>query len=310
MRRTPSEMPRCAAIDVGTNTVRFLVADRLDSGPLAHVDRGLEITRLGQGVDADRRLTSEAVERTLTAIRNHAERARAAGAERLRIAGTSALRDAANAADFLTAVREATGTDLEVLSGADEGRLAFLGATQDAGSGPFCVCDIGGGSTELVRGSEGAEASCSLEVGSVRLRERCLPSDPPTDAEIDAARDAVRRELDVALPKLGLEGAEQLVGVAGTVTTLAALVVGVEVYEPERIHGTRLDTEAVRSWSERLLGMRTEEIKALPAMQPGRADVIGAGSLVLVEVMDAMDAPDVIVSERDVLDGLILDCQD
>lgn len=298
---------RLAAIDVGTNTVRLLVADRLGPGPLIHLDRGLEITRLGRGVDAEGRLDPDAMGRTLDAVRRYAEAAEAAGAERLRVAGTSALRDAANAEEFLDAVREATGREVEILSGAEEGRLAFLGATRDAGPGPFCVCDIGGGSTEITRGSEAAEALRSLDVGSVRLRERCLRSDPPSADEVDEARRVVRESLDGALPELGLEGDEQLVGVAGTVTTLAALVGGVRVYDPERIHGARIGAEAVRSWSERLLGMRVEEIKALPSMQPGRADVISAGVLVLVEVMDRLGAPDLIVSERDVLDGLILD---
>jgi exopolyphosphatase/guanosine-5'-triphosphate,3'-diphosphate pyrophosphatase len=294
---------RRAAVDIGTNTVRLLVADvRSPDVPPAAVLRDLEITRLGQGVDAQRRLDPEAGRRTLEAVARFVEAARSAGAWNVRVAGTSVLRDAADRDAFAAAVRERTGVELEVLTGDQEGSLAFRGATLGISPGPFVVCDIGGGSTELVR--EGA--AWSLDVGSVRLRERCLRSDPPLEAEIASAAAVV----DACLDAVALEGSETLVGVAGTITTLAALHLGLERYDHDRVHGTRLPAADVRRWAERLLAMRVEEVRqAFPIVPAGRADVIGAGVLILREVMDRWGYGEVVSSERDILDGLVLDAE-
>lgn len=301
------ETHRVAALDVGTNTVRLLVADVIE-GEVVEIDRRLEITRLGRGVDAGRRLDPAATEQTLDVLRTFVDRARLEGTELLRVAGTSALRDAADRGDFARAVREAAGVDLEILSGSQEGRLAFRGATAARGDGPFLVCDIGGGSTELVRGGREPEGVWSMDVGSVRLRERVLGSDPPTEDEAQRTRGLVREGLQVARDALGVDGTEEVVGVAGTITTLASLVAGLQVYDPERIHGMRIGADAVRSWSERLLRMRVAEIReAHPVVPPGRADVICAGVLVCTELLGVWGYEELTVSEHDLLDGLVLD---
>ena len=299
-------MTRAAAIDVGTNTVRLLIADVLPPDAPIHLDRGLEITRLGRGVDAEGHLSDDAIRRTLDAVAGFAERAATACVDTIRVAGTSALRDAADGGRFVEAVRDATGLEVELLEGSSEGRLAFLGATWELADGPHVVCDVGGGSTELVRGGRDGVSVVSVDVGSVRVRERYLASDPPTDDEVERARAFVRERLAEA-DRIGITGAETFVGVAGTVTTLAALVLGLRTYDPERVHGARIPSTEVRRWLDRLRGMPTDEIGRLPTMEPGRADVITSGSLVLLEVLDRWGFDEVAVSERDLLDGLILD---
>ena len=292
-------MTRIAAIDIGTNTVRLLICDER----LEHVERGQRITRLGKDVDASRTLAPGSIERTLEAVTSFVDRARELGAERIRIAGTSALRDATNAAEFASVVKQGTGIDLEILGGATEGRCAYLGATSWLGDGRFVVCDIGGGSTELITASR----EVSVDVGSVRVRERFLPSDPPTESEVARVREFASAEIAAGAGSLGLARDERLVGVAGTITTLAALATGPDAYDSERVHAARLAREVVDEWSNRLLSMRVNEVKALGAVEPGRADVIAAGVLILSVVMDVLDADEVLVSERDILDGLVAD---
>jgi len=285
---------RVAAIDIGTNTVRLLVCTE----ELEHVDRDQRITRLGKGVDATGSLDAASISGTLDAVVAFVERARGLGAERIRVAGTSALRDAGNGAEFLDAVRDATGLEVEILDGEAEGRCAYNGATSWREEGNYVVCDIGGGSTELITASR----AVSVDVGSVRVKERFFTSDPPKPREIDAARAFVG---DVVGSNAGHVHGEQLVGVAGTITTLTALVLGLSVYDSEKVHGSRMTRAQVDEWSGRLLAMPSSEIAAIGPVQPGRADVIGSGSLILSVVMDRLDAPDVLVSERDILDGLV-----
>lgn len=300
-------MTRWSAIDIGTNTVRLLVADVSGDDLPRPVERGLEITRLGQGVDVARLLDSEAAQRTLDAVRRFADRARSAGSDGSRVVGTSALRDAGGSEAFIEAVEEATGAELEILEGADEGRITFLGATRDAGEGPFVVCDIGGGSTELTRGDGQAADVRSLDVGSVRVRERCLASDPPTSGEIGEARRLIDGMLDDVL---FCDGTETLIGVAGTVTTLAALELGLDRYDGDRVHGTELSAETVGMWTQRLCAMSVDRIRSeYPVVEPGRADVICAGALILDEIVRRWNYEAVRVSERDILDGLIIDAE-
>jgi exopolyphosphatase/guanosine-5'-triphosphate,3'-diphosphate pyrophosphatase len=263
------------------------------------VDRGREITRLGQGIDASRHLAPEAVDRTISAITAFAQRARRAGADRIRIAGTSAVRDAADRDDFLAQIRDRTDLDMDVLSGSDEGRLSYLGATFELEAGAYVVCDIGGGSTEL----SSSEVSVSLDIGSVRLTERCLTGDPPSTDEIADARSVI----DTALGGVELPDGLRLIGVAGTITTLAAVVLGLRAYDHDRVHRSELTASDVASWSERLLSMTTDEIVALGPVERGRADVIGGGALILRRVMQRWSFDPVLVSERDILDGLVLD---
>jgi exopolyphosphatase/guanosine-5'-triphosphate,3'-diphosphate pyrophosphatase len=289
---------RVAAVDVGTNTVRLLVAD-VDGRNVRAVDRGREITRLGEGIDAARHLAPPAADRTIAVIEAFVVRARAVASERIRLAGTSAVRDAGDRDEFVSRVRERTGLEMDVLTGDEEGRLSYLGATFELDDGNYVVCDIGGGSTELSTST----TSVSLDIGSVRLKERCLRSDPPSDAEIADARDVI----DAALMDVGLADDLALVGVAGTITTLASVVLGLETYDHDRVHRSSLTASDVAASSDRLLAMTADDIAALGPVQRGRADVIGGGSLILRRVMERWGFDSVFVSERDILDGLVLD---
>lgn len=278
--------------------MRMLVAD-VDADLVSAVDRDREITRLGQAVDATGRLRADAITRTAGSIERMVSHARGLGAEHVRIAGTSALRDAGDSETFLDVVRTRTGLDVEVLDGQEEGRLAYLGATSHLPAGDYVVCDVGGGSTELST----VDDSVSLDVGSVRLTERFLHGDPPTPAEIGAARAFVDELLsDVTLP-----AGRSLVGVAGTITTMAAIVLGLHDYDSDVVHCSVLSRSDVAATSDRLLTMPATEIAARGPVERGRADVIGGGSLVLRAVMERWAFEHVLVSERDTLDGLVAD---
>jgi exopolyphosphatase/guanosine-5'-triphosphate,3'-diphosphate pyrophosphatase len=286
---------RVAAIDIGTNTVRMLVRDADET-----IERDSRITRLGEGVDASGELAEEPMRRTLEAVEEFVGRARDKGAERVLVAGTSALRDARNRSAFADAVRRACDCELEILDGATEGRIAYGGATGWLGDGLYVVCDIGGGSTELITAAD----AVSTDVGSVRVRERYLPGDPPSGDDVEKARRAITPLFRSARDRLHLDGGEELVGVAGTITTVAALDAGLKAYDSDVVHDYRLSAEGVETWADRLNGMSVDEIKALGPVNPGRADVIGAGALVLACVVSALGAKELVVSERDILDGL------
>ncbi|MGH2703654.1 MAG: exopolyphosphatase [Actinomycetota bacterium] len=304
---------RVAAIDVGTNTTRLLVAEEASGGGASRpryreIDRRLLYTRLGEGVDAVGRLGPEAVERTVRAIGELCAIAAELGAEEVRIAATSAARDASNRHQLQEAVRAATESELAVLTGDEEARLSFAGATDELHPGRYLVCDIGGGSTELVVGEQGLdpETATSLDVGAVRLTERCLRSDPPAPDQLQAMETAVDRALDHAETVLDRPGDAELVGLAGTLTTLAALKSGLERYDSKRIHGTELTGEEVDRLYLRLAAMTLSQRRGLPVMPEGRADIIVAGIAILVRVMDRWSFPKVRVSEKDILDGLVL----
>ncbi len=296
---------RVAAVDCGTNSTRLLVAEPGD--PMDVLVREMRITRLGQDVDATGRLAEEALERTLATVAEYAGIWGSLGAERVRITATSAVRDAANADDFFTGVRERTGVEAEVLTGEQEGFTTFAGATRllDVAR-PVVVLDIGGGSTELVRGSEVPEASTSRQLGCVRLTERALRGDPPTTADRMAAVAIVDAELDEVERLVSPASASTLVAVAGTATTLAALHLGLEEYDPAEIHGASMPAPAVHELAERLLGMTVAERGALGPVAPGREDVLHAGALILDRVVVRFGFAEVIASEADVLDGLAL----
>jgi exopolyphosphatase/guanosine-5'-triphosphate,3'-diphosphate pyrophosphatase len=299
---------RVAAIDVGSNTTRLLAVEA-GPGGLVELDRRLTFTRLGEGVDASGRLAGEAIDRTVGAIATYAARCRELAAGRVRVAGTSAVREAANRAQLQAAVRAATGYELEAVAGEEEAALSFAGATQDLPAGRYLVCDIGGGSTELATGTKregGAalEGGVSLPLGVVRLTERHRLSDPPSPAELAAMEADADRVLEGAPVALG-EGAG-LVGVAGTVTSLAAIDLGLTAYDPKAVHGTRLTPATIEALYRRLAAMTTAEREQLPALPPGRADVIVAGCAILTRVMARWGFPAVRVSEKDILDGLVL----
>ena len=301
-------MTRVAAVDVGTNSTRLLVAEPGESGsPLAPVERQMRITRLGAGVDANGHLDDVALERTLDCIQDYAERWTQLGAARVRITATSAVRDAIDRDRFFVGVRERAGVDAEVLSGEEEARTAFLGAVSSVeGRPPYVVLDIGGGSTEFIRGRSEPDAMTSRQLGCVRLTERCLRSDPPTASEIQEAYALIDVELDEVERLVHPRSASTLVGVAGTVTTLGALHLGLDRYDSEKIHGTHVSVDDIADLTARLAAMTVAERAALGAMAAGREDVIVAGALILARVLDRFAFGEVLVSEADVLDGIAL----
>jgi exopolyphosphatase/guanosine-5'-triphosphate,3'-diphosphate pyrophosphatase len=295
---------RVAAIDCGTNSIRLLLADVAD-GRLTDIARRMEIVRLGEGVDRTGRLSDAALARTRKALQVYAAEIAELGIDRVRMCATSASRDASNAADFRDMVRGVLGVDPEVISGDDEARLSFAGAVSGLDAEPpYLVVDIGGGSTEFVTGADGVEQAISMDIGCVRMTERHLPSDPPTAAEIAAATRDITGAVDTALAAVPGRAAHTLVGLAGTVTTVAALAQGLPGYDPSRIHHARVSREAVAKVADELLAMTTAERLALPVMHPGRADVIGGGALILKIVMERSGQDVVVASEHDILDGI------
>jgi len=298
---------RIGVVDVGTNSVRLLVADG-DQTNLADLERDLVITRLGEGVDRDRRLGGEPLRRTVAAIAGYVEKARAHHAEVIRIIATSAVRDAANRDEFKDAVKRATDLEPVLLSGDQEAQLGFLGATVDVSKQPpYLVVDIGGGSTELVRGSERAEKFISLDIGSVRLTERHINNDPPADDEIDAVAKDADAHLEEALTALGSEVANIMIGLAGTITTVGAIALDLKTYDRDAIHHSVLARAQIAAIRERLASMTSEQRRALPAMPRGREDVIVAGVVILERAMDRFGFDECLVSESDILDGVAID---
>lgn len=298
-------MTRVAAIDCGTNSVRLLVAD-VDS-TLRDVDRRLEIVRLGEGVDRTGRFTPGALARTMAALERYARRIDELGASRVRMVATSATRDAANRDEFVTGVTRLLGSPPEVISGDEEARLSFAGATSGLPgdvAAPYLVVDIGGGSTELVAGSTTVSAACSVDIGCVRLTERHFTSDPPRLLAVAAARADIEAGLDAASESVPLGRAASLIGLAGSVTTVGAIHLGLRAYDPAATHHSRVPAEDVREISDRLLAMSHEERAAIPVMHPGRVDVIAAGALVLRHIVDRAGVAEVVVSEHDILDGI------
>ncbi|MDT0202289.1 Ppx/GppA phosphatase family protein [Nocardioides sp. AE5] len=298
--------PTVAAIDCGTNTIKLLI------GALPEVAvRESTMVRLGQGVDRTGVLAEEALERTFAAIDEYAALIREHGAERVRFCATSASRDASNSEVFVTGVRARLGIEPEVIAGHEEARLAFSGAVRNlsvAPKAPVLVVDIGGGSTELILGpadqatGAGPEQEHSLDIGSVRMHERHLHSDPPTTAEIAAAAADIDSALDACT--VPIAEAATVVGVAGTVLTVAAGVLDLPTYDRDRIDQSVLEVEAIGAMAQRLLAMTHAERLALPYMHPGRADVIGAGALILERVLRRTSVSTIVASEADILDGI------
>ena len=301
-------MTRAAAIDCGTNTIRLLVAD-LDPGTGTEKElvRDMRVVRLGQDVDRTGRLAEEALERVFAVVEDYAAVIAEHDAEAVRFCATSAARDAQNAQAFLDGVRNRIGVPPQVLTGDQEAALTYDGATRSLGAdvpGPYLVVDIGGGSTELILGDGHGRvrAAQSLDIGSVRMTERRMPSDPPTEQELAAAVADVDAALDGCSVPVG--DAATVVGVAGTVTTVAAHVLGLPGYIRERVHHAVLPVEAVHRCTDELLRMSVAERRALPFMHPGRADVIGGGALILDRVLRRTRTGSLLVSETDILDGI------
>ncbi|MGV9502327.1 Ppx/GppA phosphatase family protein [Streptomyces sp. NPDC003642] len=308
-------MTRVAAVDCGTNSIRLLVADADPAtGELTDLDRRMTIVRLGQGVDRTGRLAPEALQRTFAACREYAAIIKEHGAERLRFVATSASRDAENRDEFMRGVLDILGVEPEVISGDQEAEFSFTGATKELTGHdhlprPYLVVDIGGGSTEFVVGDDHVRAARSVDVGCVRMTERHLVrdgvvSDPPSPEQIAAMRADIEAALDLAVETVPLREARTLVGLAGSVTTVSAIAQELPAYDSEAIHHSRVSLEKVREITEWLLRSTHAERAAVPSMHPGRVDVIGAGALVLLSIMERTGAREVVVSEHDILDGI------
>jgi exopolyphosphatase/guanosine-5'-triphosphate,3'-diphosphate pyrophosphatase len=331
---------RVAAIDCGTNSIRLLIADlnkesdqservrgatgpaHPSPAPLTDVTREMRIVRLGEGVDRTGRLSAAALDRTMTALREYAGLIADAKPAAVRMVATSATRDAANSQEFTDRVRDILGVPPEVITGDEEAALSFTGATRElAGTAlageclpPYLVTDIGGGSTEFVLGgtdeadargqvSRGRVQGRSVNIGCVRLTERHLHGDPPAQGEIANTLKDIDAGLDQAAA-VPVEKARTLVGLAGSVTTVAAIALGLEEYDSARIHHSRVSAARVHEIAVGLLAMTRAERAAIPVMHPGRVDVIGAGALILDRIMTRFGFAEVLVSEHDILDGI------
>jgi len=302
---------RVAAVDCGTNSIRLLIAEAGTDGGLVELDRRTEIVRLGQGVDATGEFHPDALTRTFAATDAYAALIRDAGipSDRIRFVATSASRDARNRDAFFTGIHERLGVTPEVVTGDTEAQLSFAGALSrvQPPAEPVLVMDIGGGSTELIVGrADGTvDAAVSLDIGSVRLTERFLHAGPPAPDAVAAATAHV----DELLSGTGLDFAAvgTWIGVAGTATTLAGVHLQLERYDRERVHGALLETDALHALFERLVHSTVDEIRALPSMHPGRADVVTAGTLIAVRVAARLQVPGLLVSESDILDGTALE---
>jgi exopolyphosphatase / guanosine-5'-triphosphate,3'-diphosphate pyrophosphatase len=299
---------RVAAIDCGTNSIRLLIADYAD-GQLTEVDRQMRIVRLGQGVDSTGAFAADALLRTFEACGEYAEIIRASAVDRVRFVATSAARDVSNRDEFFAGVSDRLGVEPDIISGDEEATLSFQGATSGLAAleipGPYLVADIGGGSTELVLGdANGVLAAESLDMGSVRMTERHLHSDPATVDEMAAAT----KDLDALLDSTSvpLAKARSLIGVAGTVTTVAAVALKITEYDPAVIHHARIEAADLLDTTSWLMGSTRMARAEVPAIHPGRIDVIGAGALILQRLHDRLDQDGVLVSEHDILDGVAL----
>lgn len=308
-------MTRVAAVDCGTNSIRLLIHD---SGA-GEVCREMAIVRLGEGVDATGRFNPDAIDRTREALARYVERMEAEGVEAVRMVATSATRDAANREEFFDMTRDLLGriqpdAVAEVISGEEEAALSFRGATTDipAERGPFCVIDLGGGSTEIIVGSpESILGAYSTQMGCVRITERFMRTDPPTEEETAAAREYIDAQIDAALSAVPFGKAATFVGCAGTFTTLSAIAQGLDSYDPEAIHCSEISFDEMREVTSTLRAQTSAQRLENPVMHAGRADVIGSGATVVEQLMDAAQretgsaVSSFIISEKDILDGIV-----
>ena len=296
---------RVAAIDCGTNSIRLLIAD-VSGENFREIYRDMEIVRLGQGVDKTGQFHPDAIARTLSAVDKYVLEIARRGVEKIRFCATSATRDATNRQLFIDGVVEKLGIAPEVISGEEEAFLSFTGATKELPDSlaPFLVIDIGGGSTEFVLGNQNVIEARSVNIGCVRMSERHFLNDPATATEIESARVDIQKAIIDASQQVDIKGAKSLIAVAGTATTVAAAALDLPTYDRHSIHLSRISAEKTHQVSEMFLRMNRNERAALGYMHPGRVDVIGAGSLVLSEIMKATGAKEFIASESDILDGM------
>lgn len=307
---------RVAAVDCGTNSIRLLIADIGADGTLTDVHREMRIVRLGKGVDASGRLDPAAIERTRVALADYVTLMAEHGVRRVRMVATSATRDASNRDDFFAMTRAelgrvVPGAEAEVITGDEEARLSFAGAVGELrpADGPFVVVDLGGGSTELVVGdSDGVRAAFSADIGCVRVTERCLHGNPPTAEQVAAAREFATERLAEAFAHVPVDGVRTWVGVAGTMTTLAAVALDLPEYDSAKTHLARIELPDLAAVCDRLIGMDHDARAALGPMHPGRVDVIGGGAVITevlaAELAERAGIRALVVSEHDILDGI------
>ena len=301
-------MKRVAAIDCGTNSIRLLISD-IDSSTNTATDvvREMRIVRLGEGIDKTNAFSPRALDRTFKAVDEYEKLLVEHNVEHVRFVATSATRDAQNKAMFIKGVIDRLRIVPEVITGVEEAALSFDGATRSLRqkhSAPFLVIDLGGGSTELVLGDKEPTGAYSMDVGCVRMTERHTPGGNPTKAQEEAIRTDVRNALKVAGKKVDWKKAQTVVGVAGTVTTVAAHVLNLKTYDPEVLHGATITAEQISQTAQDFISLTPAQRGALPYMHEGRIEVITAGSIVLDEVMKGIGAKNLIASERDILDGV------
>ena len=301
-------MKRVAALDCGTNSIRLLIAEENPgASTFTEISRKMSIVKLGEGVDRNKAFLPDAISRTLAALKIFAADISEAKVEQVRFCATSATRDAKNRDEFLIQVAQILGITPEVISGEEEARLSFKGATQglDKTSGPFLVVDIGGGSTEFVFGSDHVDAARSVNIGCVRMSERHFKNDPPTQNEIEGAREDIKQAIALAAEAVPIKSAKTLVAVAGTATTVAAAALNLAKYDSDLIHLSKISAIETRRVSNWLLTLTRQERSDLGYMHPGRVDVIAAGSLVLAEIIEATGLESFVASENDILDGMV-----
>ena len=296
---------RVAAIDCGTNSIRLLIAD-IDGSNFREIYRTMEIVRLGQGVDQNKAFHPDAIARTLAAVDLFAQEISKRGVEQIRFCATSATRDATNRELFIDGVKERLGIEPEVISGDEEARLSFVGATKEfaASDAPFLVVDIGGGSTEFVYGNSEVEFAKSVNIGCVRMTERNIHSDPPKAEEIENARRDIQEAIAVAALTVPITQAKTLIAVAGTATSVAASALDLAKYDRHLIHLARVSAQQTHHVAITFAAMNAEQRSNIGFLHPGRADVFAAGSLVLSEIMKATGAKEFVASEADILDGI------
>jgi exopolyphosphatase / guanosine-5'-triphosphate,3'-diphosphate pyrophosphatase len=301
-------MRRVAAVDCGTNSIRLLIADiDPERKALTDIAREMRIVRLGEGVDRTGRLSAAALDRTIGALRDYAELIGQASPQAVRMVATSATRDAENSQEFTGRVKGVLGVAPEVVTGDEEAALSFTGATRELTDtpSPYLVTDIGGGSTEFVLGGPaGVSGGRSVDIGCVRMTERHLHGNPPPQAEIAAATRDIDSALDQVAAAIPAETARTLVGLAGSVTTVAGIALRLRAYDASRIHHSRIPAGQVHEIATGLLGQTRAQRAAIGVMHPGRVDVIGAGALVLDRIMTRFGFAEVLVSEHDILDGI------
>lgn len=311
-------MTRVAAVDCGTNSIRLLISEVQADGKIRDIVRTMEIVRLGQGVDATGEFAPEALERTRVALEGYVKQMKFEKVQRVRMVATSATRDAKNQDEFFEMTTQLlgqieSGAKAEAITGEEEALLSFKGAVADLRSerGPYCVIDLGGGSTEFVVGTIDGDilGAHSAQMGCVRLTERIMRTDPPTDSEIEIAEDYVEERMQEVEKIVPISSAKTFVGCAGTFTTLSALAQGLESYDPDAIHGSELRFDALRVLTRQLMGKPSATRALNPVIHPGRADVIGGGSVAVEGIIKMIernsDASSFFISEKDILDGIV-----